>query len=187
VSTPESIRSNTDSASAEPTATGSSRTSARETGELARGLCAFWLGGHCYGLEIGLVGGMVQVEGLVPVPRAPETVLGLFNLRGAALPLVDLARVLSLPVGEASAAGPHNALVLHVRGTSLAVPIDRMEGVFKLERGQLHPGAAHDEHPAVHAVFTLSDRRDFAITVLSSRALAEALQRQKFKRTATSR
>src|SRR6185295_1390429 len=55
-------------------------------------LCAFWLGEHCYGLQTALVGEVVTVEALTPVPLAPPPVRGLFNLRGAPVALVDLAR-----------------------------------------------------------------------------------------------
>src|SRR5687768_6740409 len=60
-------------------------------------LCAFWLGEHCYGLQTALVGEVVTVEALTPVPLAPAPVRGLFNLRGAPVALVDLAQVLELP------------------------------------------------------------------------------------------
>ena len=159
---------------------GSSRQISRESGALSRGLCAFWLGGRCYALDVALVGGVVQVDGVVPVPRAAATVLGLFNLRGAAVPLVDLALVLDLPPAAEGAVTErgHSALALGVNGMRLAVPIDRMEGVFKLDRGELHPGASGEEHPAVQALFTVTDRPDLAVTVLSSKVLEDKLRRQ---------
>ncbi len=159
---------------------GSSRQVSREGGGSSRGLCAFWLGGRCYGLDVGLVGGVVQVEGVVPVPRAAATVLGLFNLRGAAVPLVDLALVLDLPAaveGAVVTAG-RSALALSVGGMRLAAPIDRMEGVFKLDRGEVHPGASSDEHPAVQGLFTVTARPELAITILSGKVLEESLRRQ---------
>lgn len=170
-------------------ASGSSRLLSRDGGALARGLCAFWLGGRCYGLDVTLVGGVVQVDGVVPVPRAAATVIGLFNLRGAAVPLVDLALVLDLPAAADADAGgaARPALALSVGGMRLAVLIDRMEGVFKLDRGEVHAGASSDEHPAVQGLFTVDDRPDLAITILSCKVLEESLRRQQHITSGTGR
>lgn len=69
------------------------RTGVAEAGRL---VCAFWLEGECYGLDVAAVGRVVVVEGIRRVPLTPPAVLGVCNLRGQVLTVVDIATVLGL-------------------------------------------------------------------------------------------
>lgn len=50
----------------------------------------FRLGAEEYGLGIARVSGIIRYETATPVPKAPESVLGVLNLRGRVIPVVDL-------------------------------------------------------------------------------------------------
>jgi chemotaxis signal transduction protein len=54
------------------------------------GFVVFHLGEELYGLRCGLVEGLVRPEQVVPVPQSPDWILGVADLRGRQLPLVDL-------------------------------------------------------------------------------------------------
>lgn len=54
----------------------------------------FRIGGHVYALGLLEIREIVEPEPLVPLPASSEAVLGLLNLRGRALPVLDLARIL---------------------------------------------------------------------------------------------
>jgi len=58
----------------------------------ARSIVIFRLGAEEYGLAIECVRSIIRFEESTPVPRAPEFVLGVINLRGQVIPVVDLAR-----------------------------------------------------------------------------------------------
>jgi len=148
-------------------------------------LCAFWLGDHCYGLQTALVGEVVTVEALTPVPLAPAPVRGLFNLRGAPVALVDLAQVLELgdaTMGDDPRAGrPLVALVLRTESLFVGLLIRRMEMVITRGRGSLSPPeASATEHPVVAGFLELPDRPELPITVLDSAALLARLDRLKY-------
>ncbi len=51
----------------------------------------FRLGCEEYGLDIRRVQSIVEYEEPTPVPRCPESVLGVINLRGRVIPIIDLA------------------------------------------------------------------------------------------------
>jgi purine-binding chemotaxis protein CheW len=53
-----------------------------------------------YALSVQDVIEVVDIGDLTPVPGAPRTILGIRNLRGEALPVIDLARLLNLGPGE---------------------------------------------------------------------------------------
>lgn len=52
----------------------------------------FQVSGEEYGLDIDKVQSIVRYEAPTPVPRCPESVMGVVNLRGQVIPVVDVAR-----------------------------------------------------------------------------------------------
>jgi purine-binding chemotaxis protein CheW len=54
----------------------------------------FRLGPEEYGLPIAKVSSIIRYEPATPVPRSPEVVEGVINLRGRVIPVVNLARKL---------------------------------------------------------------------------------------------
>ncbi len=50
----------------------------------------FRLGSEEYGLPVGAVNSIIRYEDATPVPRAPASVLGVINLRGRVVPVIDL-------------------------------------------------------------------------------------------------
>lgn len=97
------------------------------------GICTFRLGTQRFGLNTALVGEVVSVTALAPVPLVPPAVLGLFNLRGAPIPLLDFAAVLGLSAAARLPAMPAPALVLAVPTLTVAVCIDGMGRVVSLD------------------------------------------------------
>lgn len=72
----------------------------------AEGVCreeqvvVFELAGQTYGVEIGSVSEIIRMESITRVPRAPEFVEGVINLRGRIIPVLDLRKRFGLPEGE---------------------------------------------------------------------------------------
>ncbi len=57
-----------------------------------RAFVTFRLGREEYALPIEKVEGIIRFEPSTPVPRAPEVVTGVINLRGRVIPVIDLSR-----------------------------------------------------------------------------------------------
>ena len=77
-------------------------------------LVVIQLGRERYGLDARLVFGIKQVEQVARVPRVPEWVVGVVNVRGRILSVVDLRRFFGLPAaepGEAIKEGSHLVIV----------------------------------------------------------------------------
>src|SRR5262245_22162767 len=60
-------------------------------------LCTFRVAEERFALSTALVRELVEVTNVTRVPQTSQALLGLFNLRGEPLPLVDMAAVLGLP------------------------------------------------------------------------------------------
>jgi purine-binding chemotaxis protein CheW len=151
---------------------GTAGTGGSKASGLRQSLCTFWLGARCFGLDVALVGEVVTVDSLTPVPKAHEALRGLFNLRGTPVPLVDAAQVLAL--AEGVDAKQTHALVLRRGDLVVALGIDRMEAVVEGGRGSFTPPAGADEHPVVQGFLEHDDR---VVTVIAPEALMERLER----------
>jgi purine-binding chemotaxis protein CheW len=79
---------------------------------------------------------VVQVEALVPVPRAPAHLAGLAALRSRVLTAIDC--LASLELGETAPAALHDAIVVEQDGHPYALLVDSVEDVIEHE-GEIHP------------------------------------------------
>lgn len=100
-------------------------------------LCAFRVGSEEYVVDIQRIREVVHPLPIRPVPRAPEFVEGVMNLRGEVIPVVDVRRRFGLP------AAPHTRktkyLVAHVAGRVLALVVDAVLEVVRIPRSAIRP------------------------------------------------
>lgn len=74
----------------------------RKAAEATEHLATFLLAGEEYGVDVRLVQEIIRVGEITQVPRAPEFIKGVINLRGRIIPVIDLKRKLSLGTVELS-------------------------------------------------------------------------------------
>ncbi len=91
--------------------------------------CVFRLNSGLLAIDARLVGEVAVLDGLTALPGCHPAVLGLANLRGRALAVVDLGLVL----GDGHPASPASrvlrVLVLRLPGCEAGVAVERIEGV----------------------------------------------------------
>lgn len=59
--------------------------------------CTFHLGDQLFGVDVLKVQEVIRGLGVTPVPRAPEAVVGLMNLRGSIVTAIDARQRMGLP------------------------------------------------------------------------------------------
>jgi purine-binding chemotaxis protein CheW len=69
----------------------------------------FMLGGETYGIGIMAVKEIIEFSGITEVPMMPESIRGVINLRGAVVPVMDLAARFGKPQ---SVAGKRTCIVI---------------------------------------------------------------------------
>jgi chemotaxis signal transduction protein len=148
-------------------------------------ICTFWIGSRCFGMEVGLASEVFAITSLTTVPLTKPEVLGLFNLRGTVVPLIDLAGALGLG-GDAAArvqSGPLSqaisSLVLKTPLGPIGVRIAKADMVASTGDFTVTPSSTTNEHPAVAGFIEL---RGATVTILKSQAIVEALERLRFRR-----
>ncbi|MBK6694669.1 MAG: chemotaxis protein CheW [Myxococcales bacterium] len=164
---------------------GGSQGAANKGGGVQR-VCAFWLCGDCFALDIGLVGELVTVDQLAPVPLSKSAMLGLFNFRGTPLALIDLAEILEIPASKRSEitvgdGKPYPVLVIRASNLMAGVLIDRMEIVLEIGPGVLSRPKAGGDNPLVQGFLEADNRGGLFVTVLDTAALLQRLEQLKYQ------
>ena len=86
-----------------------------------RNVIVFALGAARYAVELRWVREVVTLGHVTPVPRGPHAVLGVVNVRGAIVPVLDLEAVLGRRGSGAPAHEGEPAILLEVEGLTLAL------------------------------------------------------------------
>lgn len=103
-------------------------------------LVVFVIDGQRYALALGAVERVVPMVAMSPLPRAPAIALGVINVHGAVVPVVDVRRRFGLPARDF---GVTTRLVLARAGRrTLAVPADDVLGVAEVAAESVVPPGA---------------------------------------------
>lgn len=96
----------------------------RETGQYL----TFWLERHSYAIPLVSVAEITPNLELNRMPHMPPSVVGLLNLRGEVLPVINMRIRLGLPRLELTAF--RNILVLEVEGSRIGLLVDAVDSVL---------------------------------------------------------
>jgi len=98
-------------------------------------LVTFQLGAEQYGIDIMEVEGIVKIEEVRPVPNAPGYVEGIFNLRGAIIPVINLHKRFQIKRPELDEGDEllSGFVIIRIDEMQLAVMIDKVERVVTVD------------------------------------------------------
>jgi purine-binding chemotaxis protein CheW len=91
-------------------------------------ICLFSIGEDTYAIPVNLLTEIIIPQKVFPVPTTPSYVLGIINLRGNIVPLVDIRPALSLP--QQSAAG--QIAIVKYGAISLGIVVDTVSEVVSV-------------------------------------------------------
>jgi purine-binding chemotaxis protein CheW len=109
----------------------------RAAAEATEHLATFFLAKEEYGVDVKQVQEIRRVAEITSVPRAPEFVRGVINLRGRILPVLDLRRRLAL--GEVVVGGASRIVVVRVKERLLGLLVDGASQVLKIPVSNVEP------------------------------------------------
>jgi purine-binding chemotaxis protein CheW len=114
-----------------------------------RQVVGFSLQGQRYGLKLDAVERVVPVAEIQPLPKAPGIVLGVINMQGRIVPVVNVRRRFRMPEREIALS---DRLILARTGTrEVALLVDAVLGVLELSdvqttaAGSIAPGLDYVE------------------------------------------
>ena len=112
-------------------------TSAEEVAGSEQQLVVFDLATDAYGVDIGAVREIIRMQEITNVPRTPEFVEGVINLRGKVIPVVDLRKRFGLPVGEQT--DENRIVVVDIGGQDIGVIVDAVNEVLRIFSDSVEP------------------------------------------------
>ena len=97
----------------------------------------FNLGEEIYAVPVTRVQEIVRLQPITIIPRAPEYVLGMTNLRGQVIPVIDLVKRLGL--GQVQQTKASRIMVAELPGQMVGMMVDNVISVAQLPRSKIEP------------------------------------------------
>ncbi len=97
----------------------------------------FSLAEENYGVDINAVEGIIKMQAITKVPKAPTFVEGITNLRGEVLPVIDLRKRFGLPTAEPD----KETRIIHVEMDDVRVGmlVDAVTEVLRVVEDDIEP------------------------------------------------
>ena len=145
-------------------------------GATAEQYLTFRLGNETYGLNILRV---KEIRGWVPVtgiPQSPPHVLGILNLRGAVVPIVDLRRRFELASADFTPVTV--VIVLSLQSASGAVRecgvvVDSVSDVVDLDAAAIRPAPALHGHSLANFILGVAESDDRMVMLMDIEGLLQ--------------
>ncbi len=100
-------------------------------------LVVFTLDSESYGVDISKVSGIERMQEITRVPRTPEFVEGVINLRGRVIPVVHLRKLFFLSEGEVTR--ETRIVVVDIGGEPIGVHVDEVTEVLTIPTDSIEP------------------------------------------------
>jgi purine-binding chemotaxis protein CheW len=96
---------------------------------------SFRLGGEEYGVDIMIVQEIILLGRITQVPEVPDHVLGVINLRGTVIPIINLRSRFGMP--EQSTTDETRIVVINIAGRTVGMVVDGVNEVLRLSRDDI--------------------------------------------------
>lgn len=102
---------------------------------------AFQLGEEVFAFDIGQIREVLEYTSLTAIPRMPESMRGVINLRGHVVPVVDLRLKFGMPAAERTVNTCIIILEIEIAGETLVLGglVDSVKEVITLDHSQIEP------------------------------------------------
>lgn len=130
----------------------------------------FQLGQERYSLSVAEVREIIRLCPITPVPRMPVHFLGVINLRGKIVPVIDLRQRLHLPAAEAKDRAC--IIVVHHHGAEspdqlVGLQVDLVDEVVFIEQTAIEPVPDFCDTIDGKFIQAMAKYKDTVITILS--------------------
>jgi len=101
---------------------------------------SFRLGAEEYGINIMLVQEIILIGHITQVPEVPSYVLGVINLRGNVISIIDLRQRFGMPMQQAT--DDTRIVVTNLHGRTVGFVVDGVSEVLRLQTDDIAPTPA---------------------------------------------
>lgn len=97
----------------------------------------FELRDEVYAVQVTRIQEIVRLQPITPIPRAPDYVQGMTNLRGQVIPVIDLVKRFGL--GEVQQTKATRIIVAELPGQMVGMMVDNVISVAQLPKDSIEP------------------------------------------------
>lgn len=129
----------------------------------------FRMADEVYGVNVMLVQEVLRYTEIVPVPGAPHHVLGIVNLRGNVVTVIDTRARLGLPTTEMTE--NTRILIIEINGNVIGMVVDSVSEVLDIKSSDIEsaPNVGNDESSKY--IQGVVNREDFLLIVVDMNRL----------------
>ena len=142
---------------------------------LAGKYLTFELGEETYGVGILKVQEIIKMQEITKVPRTPDYVQGVINLRGKVMPVVSLRRLFGME--EAEATRDTCIIVMQVRkgetSVILGVIADKASEVLEIGGDEIEPAPSFGSQVDTHFILGMAKTKDSVKILLDADKLVD--------------
>jgi len=100
-------------------------------------MVVFKIYGESFAVEVTLVEAIIKLQAITKVPHAPDFVVGVTNLRGNIVPVIDLKKRLDLPKTETGI--DTRIIVAILQESKVGMIVDSVSQVVEIDDAQIEP------------------------------------------------
>lgn len=101
-------------------------------------IVSFKLGKETFGIRVSQVREIGKVQNITRVPKMPEFIEGVMNLRGQITTVIDLKKRFDIEHGEGTSAASR-IIVAEIGDTQIGIIVDEVEDVLRVPRQSISP------------------------------------------------
>ncbi|MDK2820339.1 MAG: purine-binding chemotaxis protein CheW [Clostridia bacterium] len=100
-------------------------------------LVVFRLANETYGVDINHVQEIIRMQDITEIPRTPDFIEGVINLRGRIIPVIDLHKRFGLP--EAETNSNTRIMVVELEKVTVGMIVDSVSEVLRMPTTSIEP------------------------------------------------
>lgn len=108
-----------------------------ELGNREDQMVVFQLNEQAYGIDIASVFEIIRMESVTRVPRTPDFIEGIINLRGKIMPVIDLCKRFNLTLADRT--NSSRIIIVDVNGNTMGMIVDAVSEVLRVSAASIEP------------------------------------------------
>lgn len=143
-----------------------------EAAEPSTQYCTFRFENELYGIEIDQIQEIINLQKVFPVPRAPNYIMGVINLRGNIVPVIDIKPILKLPMWKQDI----NSSIVLINADSnmiIGIVVDEIGDVVSLTGSKIEPLDIKKDDERSKYLTGISKLTDKVLVILDARRIID--------------
>ncbi|ALO45226.1 chemotaxis protein CheW [Pseudohongiella spirulinae] len=136
---------------------------------------SFALGEETYAINAATVNEVLRHTEITPVPGSPAFILGIINLRGNVVTVIDARQVFALPPRELSSQS--RIIVVEVEDFIVGVLVDRVVAVVDLEEAAIETAPQTGQDASARFIHSVYNEEDELLILVDFSRVVELLPR----------